>query len=151
MGIEARRQNVTYVSGTSAAGRRTIVPPRRSRLTELPEGGMGGALRASVRLEKLARTCGDGLAERDSNGVRRAIGLALDAIEAIEAGLATEFPPNDPGQPPEPLPARRGLASIGPGQRAPTAAGRQIESLKLPHPNPLPRGEGNRGWSLASR
>lgn len=114
---------MTNLAGATAAGRRTIVPPRQSRPTELPDGGIAGAVRASVRLEKLARTCRDGLVERDPNGVRRAIGLALDAIEAIEAGLATEFPPNDPGQPSE-LPGRRGLASIGSAARAAMAVDR---------------------------
>ena len=91
--------NGSIASIASAAGRRTIVPPRRGRPTELPDGGMAGALRAAHRLEKLAQICREGLVERDPNGVRRAIGLALDAIEAIEAGLASEFPPRDPGQP----------------------------------------------------
>jgi hypothetical protein len=104
---------MTYSGGISSAGRRMIAPPRQRRPTELPDGGLTRAMREAGRLEKLARACRAGLIQRDPNGVRRIIGHALDALEAIEAGLALEFPPGDPGQLVD-APSNRGLATSAP-------------------------------------
>ena len=85
-------------STIGAGARRAIEPPRRARATRTTEGAMADAARAAIHLETIARECQEALAQRELRAVHRAIGLALDAIEAIESGLALEFPPIDPGQ-----------------------------------------------------
>lgn len=60
---------------------------------------LSNALVAARRLEGLARLCQDRLANRDAPGVRTALGQVFDTLDEVEEGLASEFPPRDPGRP----------------------------------------------------
>ncbi len=82
--------------GQAARGRRQITRASR-RLVVV--AGIDAAQHATRRLERFARLCRERLVARDPAGVRVALDHVFDAAEQIEAGLAAEFPPCDPGQP----------------------------------------------------
>ena len=125
---------MTHSFGISSAGRRTIVPPRQVHSAALPNGGVAQALREATRLENLARACRASLLRSDPNGVRRTVGLALDALEAIESGLAQEFPPTDPGRPAD-RPPSEGPPSIATAPLRPAGdQRREVDRGGLPEP-----------------
>jgi acetolactate synthase regulatory subunit len=97
--VDVGRRRIDVQANRAPGALRRIEPPRRRQGEGIETMGMTAALVAARRLEIAARACQAAIAGRDPALVRATLGQAFDALELVEAGLAREFPPRDPGRP----------------------------------------------------